>query len=56
MRVGEERAALGEPVNVRRLHLRMPAEAADPVVLIINGEEEDIGLRRGVDLAAKQAK
>ena len=56
MGVGEERAARGEAVHVRRLHLRMPSETADPVVLIVNGEEEDVGLRRGGGRAAQNAK
>lgn len=45
--VGEERAASGEAVDVRGLDLRMAAEAADPVVLVVDGEEEDVGARGG---------
>ena len=43
VRVGEQRAPLREPVDVRRLHLRMAAEAADPVVLVVDGDEQDVG-------------
>src|SRR5262249_45248461 len=42
VRIGEKRSALCEPINVRRLRLRMPAQAADPVVLVVDGDEEDI--------------
>jgi len=31
-------------VDVRRLHLRMPFQRADPIVLIIDGDEEHIRL------------
>ena len=43
MRVGEQRAALGQPVDVRRPDLRMPAQAADPVVLVVDRDEQDVG-------------
>ena len=45
VRVREKCAALCEAIDVRRLDLGMPAEAADPVVLIVNGDEEDVWLR-----------
>ena len=41
--VGEESAAGGQPVHVRRLNLRMTLEAADPVVQIVDGDHQDIG-------------
>jgi len=47
MRVGEQRAACGELVDVRCFHVRMPAETADPVVLVIDGEEKDVRLAGG---------
>ena len=43
MRVGEQHAPLRQPINVRRLHLRIPAETADPIVQVINGDEQDVG-------------
>ena len=48
--VGKEGAALGEPVHVRGERLGMPAEATDPVVQIVDGDEQDVwggGLRLG---------
>jgi len=46
MRVGKQRAAGGQTINMGRLHLRMTFQAADPVVLIVDGDEQDIGLLR----------
>ena len=46
--VGEEHAPIGKAVDVRRLRLRVAAQAADPVVQVVNGDEEDVrpvGLR-----------
>ena len=43
MGIGKARAALGQPIDVGRLHHRMPAEVADPIVLIINRDHQDIG-------------
>ena len=43
MRVVEEHAPCREPINVRRLCLRVPAHAADPVIEVIDGDEQDIG-------------
>jgi hypothetical protein len=42
MRVGEDRPLCGETVNVGCLHLWMSAEAADPIVLIVDGKKEDV--------------
>ena len=44
VRIGEQRAARRQPVDARRLRLRMPAQAADPIVEVIDGDQEDIGL------------
>ena len=44
MGVGEEYARGGQPIEVGRASLRMAAEATDPVVQIINGDKEDVGL------------
>ena len=43
MGIGKARTALGQPINVGCLHHRMPAEIADPIILIINGDHQDIG-------------
>ena len=45
MRAGKQRATLGQRINRRRLHLRMPTHAANPVVLIVDSDEEDVGPR-----------
>ena len=45
--VGEGGAAGGELVDVRRLRLRVAAERADPVVQVVEGDEQDVGLLRG---------
>ena len=39
MRIGKCRAALGQAIDVWRLHHRMPAEIADPIVLVIDRDE-----------------
>ncbi len=44
VRIGEQHAALRESVDVRRLHLQMPAETTDPIIQIINGDEQNAGL------------
>ncbi len=41
--VVEERAAAGEGVEVRGGGLRVAAQAADPVVQVIDGEKQDVG-------------
>ena len=45
--VAEQHAARGETVQIRRLRLRMPAEAADPVVEVVERNEEHVGLLLG---------
>ena len=42
----ERHAQLGEPVEVRRLRLRIVLEVADPVAQIVDGDEEDVGFLR----------
>ena len=44
MSVGEEHATAREAVEVRRPCLRMSAQNADPVIEIVDRNEEDIGL------------
>ena len=43
MGVREKGAAFCQGVDVRREGLGVDAEAADPVVLVIDGNEEDVG-------------
>ena len=45
MRVREQRATPRQRIDARCFHLRMPAEAADPIVLVINGDEEHVWTR-----------
>jgi hypothetical protein len=52
MGVAEERAVPGQAIHVRRQRLRMAAQAPDPVVQVVYGDEEDIGLRRRVGSAS----
>ena len=46
MGVGEENTALGQPVYIGRFCVWMAVQAPDPVIQIINGDEEDVGFRR----------
>lgn len=46
MGVEERGAARRQPVEMRSLGHRMTTQMADPVVLIVDGDEEDIWLRR----------
>jgi len=55
VRIGEQRAPSGEPVEMGRLRLGMAAQAAHPVVLVVDGDEQDIGSRGGVCLGAEDA-
>ena len=43
MRIREQHSALGEPVHVRRLHVGVPTEAANPIIEIIDRNEDDVG-------------
>jgi hypothetical protein len=56
MGVEEQRAPGRERIDVRRLDLGMSAEAANPVVLIIDRDEENIGRSGGVDGHAESEK
>ena len=47
MRVEQHGAARREAVDIGRLRQRMSAESADPIVLIVDGDEDDVRLRRG---------
>ncbi len=51
MGVGEERTFFGQPINVRRLHIWMAFHAAYPIILIIDGNEQNIGFILGRILA-----
>lgn len=42
MRVEKGGSARGQAVEVRCFRQRMPAQVADPVVLIVNGNEQDV--------------
>ena len=44
MGIGKERSASSKLVDVRRLNQWMPIHTANPIVLIINSDEENIGL------------
>ena len=50
MGIGKARASLGQPIDVGRLHHRMPVEVADPIILIINGD-----VRTGQSLKSARA-
>ncbi len=47
--VDEHRTTLSQSVDVRSLHLWMTIEAANPVVLIIDGDEQNVGFLRGLN-------
>ena len=42
--VGHDRAAAGELIDMGSLHHRVRIHAADPVVLVIDRDEKDVGL------------
>lgn len=42
MGVGEERAPSGQSIDIRRLDHGVRIQASDPIVLIINRNEEDV--------------
>ena len=58
MRVGKHHASLGEAVHVGRLRLRMSVERPDPVVQVVDGNEEDVGRRSRlcVQAASRQSQ
>ena len=42
MSVREQRAAPRQAVDVRRPRLRMSAQAPDPIVEVVDGDEQDV--------------
>ena len=48
MGIGEECPGSREAVDVRGASLRVAVEAADPVILIIDGDHQDIGAWAGL--------
>ena len=42
MRIGKRRAALGQRIDMRRLHHRMSAHVADPIILIVDRDHENV--------------
>ena len=42
MGLGEQDSTLGQCIHVRRLDLGVAAEAADPVVQIVDRDEQDV--------------
>lgn len=43
MGVGEQHAGGRQSIDMRRLRLRMTAEAANPVIQVIHGDEQNVG-------------
>lgn len=56
MGVGKERTSFCQPINVRRLHLWMAFHAAYPIILIIDGNEKNIGFILGRILAQSKKR
>ncbi len=54
MRIGEQHAARCEPVQVWSQRLGMAVHTADPVIQIIDGNEQDIGLVSGLSRSRKR--
>lgn len=54
MSICEKNASRSKAVDVGRESLRVAAEASDPVVKIIDGDEEDVGLFRGLKKGGEQ--
>ena len=44
MSIGEQSARLSESIKVWSLCVRVPLEATDPVILVIDRDEEDVRL------------
>ena len=53
MSIGEEQPSFGQSVDVRRLRLRMATQWADPVIEIVDPDEQDIRLIRCMALQAR---
>ena len=47
MGIGKQLAAGGEPIQVGRPGLRMPAHAPDPIIQIVDGDKQNIGPKLG---------
>jgi hypothetical protein len=47
----EEGASRRQTVQMRRADLGMSREATEPIVLIVDGDEKNVGRRGGGDLA-----
>lgn len=43
MCIQEYRSSVCQTINMRCLHLRMTAQTTDPVVLVINGNKQNVG-------------
>ena len=54
MRVGHQGAAGGQLVDVGGFDLGVASEAADPVVLIVDRDEQDVGLVFGEQRAGQK--
>jgi len=54
MGVRENRSARRESIDARRFDLRVTAEAADPIVEIIDRDEEDVGAISGASARDEQ--
>jgi hypothetical protein len=46
MGIRKQNSPFSQSVDIRRLHLRMPAHATDPVVQVINRNQQHIGWNR----------
>ncbi len=49
MSVDKTGSARSKRIEVRGFHHGVPAHVTDPVVLVVDDDEEDVGLIRGVD-------
>jgi len=47
MGIGEQRAPRRESIDVGRMRLGMPAQAAHPVVEVVHGDQQYVGLLCG---------
>lgn len=43
MGIGKQRASLGKSIDVRCQSLRMASQTADPIIQVVDGNQEDIG-------------
>ena len=49
MSIGKKHSTLGQSIDVRRTRLRVTIQATNPVVEVIDGDKEYIGLARGTE-------